>query len=560
MLGENVAVVIQHLVHDVGLVEIATVDAGGLGPDQFDGGHVEGLAEGVGGQGHHLGVEGLFILENALHLTDHVDAGLIHQAEGLQVFIVGLGAHGQAHADKGGVAGMAHRLDEGLLAVAAVVGAVNGLIPALDPGGTGAVEGGAFGHLALLQRRRQGDGLEGGAGLIGGVDALVAPLGLDGVVNGIGPGLGVLLLRFIGGAVGVDLGQGRFQLGLQGVVKEDAGLVEIVVGIGGHGDDGPGVHIHDDAGAAVLGPIFFQHALQTVFQAQLHVGVQGQHQIMAVFRVVILLIGIQQSRTGSVSGADSIAGGAGEGIVIFCFQAHAALVLVIYKAQHTGGQGAVEIIPLGGRLEPDPLELHPLLFRHLIAVGVDLAVDKAADLVGNVLLRLLFDVPVFVVGLGHPGFQGLLLHPQDTAEALGDIGLVPENGGRVGFPLVRRLLGGLLLLFLLTLHELRDPLGGDVHVLRRGGEGQGVQAAVINSAPGGGHHRAAGLLLHGPALKLIVPEDLQIIKPPEEDRKGHHAQKQHDQRRPAADHLVGPAGRVTFSAKILRHGMVSFQG
>ena len=281
---------------------------------------------------------------------------------------------------------------------------------------------------------------------------------------------------------------------------------------------------------------------------------------MAVFRVVILFIGIQQSRTGGVSGADGIACGAGEGIVILGFQAHAALVLVIYKAQHAGGQGAVEVVPLGGGLEPDPLELHLILFRHLIAVRVDLAVDEAADLVGNVLLRLLFDVPVVIVGLGHPGFQGFLFHAQDAAEALGNVGLVPEDGSRVSLPPVRRFLGGLFLLFLLAFHELRDPHGGDVYVLRRGGDGQGVQAAVIDGAPGGGHHRAAGLLLHGTALKLIVPEDLQIIEPPEKDRKRHHAQNQHDQRRPAADHLVGPAGRVTFSAKILRHGMVSFQG
>ena len=68
---------------------------------------------------------------------------------------------------------MAHRLDEGLLTVATVVGAVDGLVPALHTGGAGAVESGVFRHLALLQRCRQRNGLEGGARLIGGVDALV---------------------------------------------------------------------------------------------------------------------------------------------------------------------------------------------------------------------------------------------------------------------------------------------------------------------------------------------------------------------------------------------------
>ena len=79
-------------------------------------------------------------------------------AEGFQILVVGLRSHGQAHADKGRVAGMAHRLDEGLLTVAAVVGAVDGLVPALHTGGAGAVEGGVFRHLALLQRLHCGAG------------------------------------------------------------------------------------------------------------------------------------------------------------------------------------------------------------------------------------------------------------------------------------------------------------------------------------------------------------------------------------------------------------------
>jgi len=114
---------------------------------------------------------------------------------------------------------MAHRLDEGLLTVAAVVGTVDGLVPALHMGGAGAVEGGVFRHLALLQRRRQRNGLIGGTRLVGGVDALVAPLGLNGAVDGRRPGLGIRLFRFIGGALCVDLGKLRIQLGLQGIVN-----------------------------------------------------------------------------------------------------------------------------------------------------------------------------------------------------------------------------------------------------------------------------------------------------------------------------------------------------
>ena len=131
---------------------------------------------------------------------------------------------------------------------------------------------------------------------------------------------------------------------------------------------------------------------------------------MAVFRIIVLLIGVQQRRAGGIPGADGITGRAGEGIVILGFQSYAALVFIIDKAQHAGGQRAVEIVPLGGGLEPDALKLHPILLRHLVSLRVDLAIDKAAHLIGNVLLRLFFDIPVVIVGLGHPLFQRFLLH------------------------------------------------------------------------------------------------------------------------------------------------------
>ena len=58
--------------------------------------------------------------------------------------------------------------------VAAGVAAVDGL--AHDGDGAGAFKGGAHIHHALLQRCRQRQDLEGGAGLIGVVEGLVAPL------------------------------------------------------------------------------------------------------------------------------------------------------------------------------------------------------------------------------------------------------------------------------------------------------------------------------------------------------------------------------------------------
>ena len=47
-----------------------------------------------------------------------------------------------------------------------------------------------------------------------------------------------------------------------------------------------------------------------------------------------------------------------------------------------------------------------------------------------------------------------------------------------------------------------------------------------------------------------------LSKLPEQQQEGTHAQQNHHQHGPAADHLVGTAGGVTFSAGIVWHGWV----
>ena len=117
MLGDHVALVVQHLLHQIGGVQIAAVDGGRLGPDQLQGGDGEGLAEGVGGQGGGVGQQPLLI-GDARGLAHQVDAGLLQQAEGLHVLVVLLAAHPAADVDEGRVAGVAHRLLQDLQAVA----------------------------------------------------------------------------------------------------------------------------------------------------------------------------------------------------------------------------------------------------------------------------------------------------------------------------------------------------------------------------------------------------------------------------------------------------------
>ena len=554
MLGDDVAVIVQDLVHHIGGVQVAAVDAGRLGPDQRQGRDVEGLAEGIGRQGDHVGVELRPAGENSADLADHVHAGGLHKAEGLQIVIVAVRTDLQAHGDKGWVAGVAGGHLQGLGAVAAAAGTADGLAPALDLDGAGAGEGGVHVHHALLQGRRQGQGLEGGAGLIGGVDALVAPLGIQNIAGGLADRRLIVLLRGVAALVLFQGRQGAVQLCLQLLVVNGAVVVEVIIRVRGHGQDSPGVHIHDDAGGTVGGVELIRHALDALFQIVLDVAVQSQHQVFAVFRVVILLILVKQVAAGGVFGGDCQSGGAGEDAVVLGLQAHAALVVAVHEADDVGGQGAVGVIPLGVRLHPNAPELHPLAFRHLVARVVDLAVDEAADIVGDLLVHLFLHHLILGEGALHFFQDGLLVHAQQPLQAPGDIGLVSDLAGDIGLSLFLGLRGGLLL-FPLLLHILHNVLGRDAHGLRRGGDGQRQAVAVIDRAPGRRDHGAAGLLGHGLFLQFIMLVDLQVVQLPKQQQKCDDAQQHHHQQRPAADHLVGPAGGFTFSGGCFCHGL-----
>ena len=172
MLIHHSAAAVPDLLHHMGLVQVAAVDAGGLCGDEGDGGHVEVLAEGVAGQ-IQLGKVALGH-EDAGGLTGQIDAGAFQQAEGAHILVEGICSQSQATVDEGGVTGVTGGLLQGLMPVAAGVAAVDGL--AHDGDGAGAFKGGAHIHHALLQRCRQRQDLEGGAGLIGVVEGLVAPL------------------------------------------------------------------------------------------------------------------------------------------------------------------------------------------------------------------------------------------------------------------------------------------------------------------------------------------------------------------------------------------------
>ena len=394
---------------------------------------------GVGRQGNHVGVEAVLIGKDALHLARQVDAGGLHEAEGLQIAVVCLRADLQAHGDEGRVAGVAGSHLQGLGAVAGPLGTVDGFSPALHVDGAGAGEGGVHVHHALLQGRGQRDGLEGGAGLVGVLIALVPPLLILSVGPGIRQGLVILFLRFIGSTVLLDLRQSGIQFRLKPLSIDGGKVSRIIVGIGGHGHNAAGVHVHDDAGAAVGRVVLIQHTLQALFQGVLDVGVQSQHQAAAILRIKHLLAAAEQQGCAvDIGGRDSQAVAAVEHVIIGRLQPVGAHIAGIDEPYHIACQRAEGIQPLGVRRQMDTLERGrppagignqdgvAVLVHHseLVALVIDFAVDEPADLVGHILVHLL--LYHFILSVGPPQLlqNGLLLHIQDAAEAPGDVRLV----------------------------------------------------------------------------------------------------------------------------------------
>ena len=160
-----------------------------------------------------------------------------------------------------------------------------------------------------------------------------------------------------------------------------AHIVQIVARQAGHGQDFPGIHLHDDA-AHVLRPVprrecvglLFVELLQVLLHHHLQVGVYGGMDIIAVHR------GLHRALQGQViieitvlPAIDAI-----QDIIVILFQSVASLVVHAGKADCIRRQGAVGINALVFFLEPDSFYLGVLLLCFL----------EAADLfIGQLLQR-----------------------------------------------------------------------------------------------------------------------------------------------------------------------------
>ena len=263
-------------------------------------------------------------------LAGKVDAGALGKAEGLPVLGEGLAPQQLADVDGVGVAGVAQAIPEGLQAVAGVAPAVDGVIPAIHQHAAGAGVGGLLGDHALLQAHGVSAHFKHRAGIVGVGHGLVPPLLQLGIVEGL-----VLLLA----------GEGIY-LGLQVLIVDGKGVVGVVGGGGGQAQNGPGVHVHHNGHGAVL-HVELVHALGQVFlQNALHSLINGEHQVVAVLGLHILLVFKGHIGAQGVPGGNEPPGGAPQLGVVLELQALQALAVSTGKAQHRGSHRPVGVIAL----------------------------------------------------------------------------------------------------------------------------------------------------------------------------------------------------------------------
>ena len=218
-----------------------------------------------------------------------------------------------------------------------MVGAVDRLIA--EGGGNAARTGvcGIQSDRIFLQCRRRYKDLKNGAGLIRITDRPVTPLAVQGLPLRLAP-LGLIL--------------NGIQLCLNRGIGHYARLIEIIVGQGGHGENGAGIHIHHDA----IGTFRLRvniRLFQALLQIVLNHPVDCQNKAVPLLGIIRGLILIGHIVLCAVFSRDNATGRAGQLLVILKLQAGAALVIRSGESNDRGGKIIVWIIPLGIRIKPD---------------------------------------------------------------------------------------------------------------------------------------------------------------------------------------------------------------
>ena len=496
---------------------MAAVDDGGGRCDELNGGHLEPLAEGCGGQ-----LDGVEVLPGpdqgtGVHLALHVYAGFLQEAEALQIVIELLRSQGLADLDEGRVAGVRHRQGQILVPVARrLLGATDGPGPALYHDVAGAVEVAVLGDHALLQGGGQDDGLESGARLVGAADGAVGPLciqhlGLrrrNGFVPGLLAGSPLCQCLLVGLLLSVTATLDVFQVLVEHRVAYRPRVVQVKSWGVCPSQDFSRIGVHGDAEAAVL----HLELLDALFQDALTVGldsaVQGQGQIVAVSGVVVVLIAVEHLCAVAVFGGDDPPRFARESVVVLSLNAIGTVIIHVgvHKADHLGRQAVLGIVTLGG--------------GRGVNAGDMVFVDEGDHRVPLVVL--------------HPPLYDLI-HGAGLGQAIEDVRLVQiQELGQVGG---NELVGGLRVVQclpilccvrrLLSIRLLagQDLFGGELDVVDRGAHGQSLPASVVDGAPVGLHRAVGGLLLHRHSLVFVVVADLDLPEPDQQRHERRHAEQ-----------------------------------
>ena len=283
-------------------------------------------------------------------------------------------------------------------------------------------------------------------------------------------------------------------------------VVRVVAAHGGHGDDLAGVDIHHDAERAVQDAVFVDGVLEVLFQIGLYRRVDGQHEAVAIGRVVVFFIGIEHLGAVVALAGDDLARRTLQERIIIRLEALLADVVSAHKAEHLCRQRRIGIIALRVRLEIDALDL--------------VLVDKLAHLIGQLLGDLPSDDLITVGRVGRLLVDEARLHVQDLGQAAGDM-VEQVAVGRV-------------------LHLGCDLVRVDEHGLDRGRCGKHIHVTVIDHAARSREVRIAGLIVDGKFFILVMLHDHQAVERENQRNEQHNAAQDHQKQRPPQHGTVRP--------------------
>ena len=470
--------------------QLAAVDHSGGGGDHLDGGDADGLAEAAAGQVYQSHVL-LFVVE-ALGLVGQIDAGGAGETVGIEIAGKLLHTQLQSQLDGTHVTAVFQDVRHRFHSVAGTLEA--GVVLAQHIVGAVTEHRGIAGDDAGIQSRRGGDGFEYAAGVVQFADGLVAPQNAAGVAQSLLP-----LLLVLDGHNGVVL------VGIQ----DHIGLVGVKVGLGSHGQNSAGVHVHHNGGDTVFGIVLLHRRHEILFHNGLDIGVDGEHHIIAVLGGIDhrAVCGHFPVQTGA--GRDAPAFHAGQLFVVGNLHAgDGAVAAAVHKAQHAGHEIAVGIFPPGGAGKGDSLAQAVVLADLFHLVVHRLVHPPGQYLVGAVVVAELFK-------------QLLLVHPKNGRQL----------GGQLGSQLV------LLHVFV----PGADHIGAGLHIPHHRTAGQDPALGVQDAAPQGFQHGVFYLLGIGGGFQLVAPDDLQLVQ------LGHQGAETHPQHQhPQKNHPGPDAVRFAF--------------